>query len=76
MNPPPPAEAGEDAEPVARVITVPVATLDDAVAEFELPDAEAVVKLRIGVWDVEEDQVAELVDGVTVSKTHVVFAPV
>jgi hypothetical protein len=49
INPPPPADAGEAAEPAARVIKVPAATLLDAVAELELPDAEAVVKLSIGV---------------------------
>jgi hypothetical protein len=48
-NPPPPADTGEAAEPAARVITVPAATLLDAVAEFELPAVEPVEKLRIGV---------------------------
>ena len=76
MNPPPPAEAGDAADPDERVITVPAATLLAAVAEFELPDAEAVEKLRIGVCDVDADQIFELVDGVTVSKTQVVLAPV
>jgi hypothetical protein len=76
MNPPPPADAGEAADPVARVIKVPAATVLDAVSELWLPAAEAVAKLRSGVCDVEADQVAELVDGVTVSRTHVVLAPV
>jgi hypothetical protein len=49
MNPPPPADAGEAADPVVRVIKVPAATLLDAVAELELPAAEPVEKLRIGV---------------------------
>jgi hypothetical protein len=49
MNPPPPAAAGEAADPVARVIKVPAATLLAAVAELELPPADAVEKLRIGV---------------------------
>jgi hypothetical protein len=49
MNPPPPADAGEEADPVARTITVPAATVDEAVSAFELPAPEAVAKLRSGV---------------------------
>jgi hypothetical protein len=76
MNPPPPGAAGEAADPDDRVIKVPAGTLIEAVAEFEFPDAEVVEKLRIGVCVVDADQIFEVVEGVTVSRTHVVVVPV
>ena len=52
---------------------VPAATLLEDVAELVLPAVAAVAKVMMVLPGV---QVFELIDGVTVSKIHVVAAPV
>jgi hypothetical protein len=71
-NPPPPGTA-PPLEPLVKVMIVPAATLLEDVAELVLPAVAAVAKVMMVLPGV---QVFELIDGVTVSKIHVVAAPV
>ena len=71
-NPPPPGGAPEF-EPLVNVMIVPAATLLEAVTEFTLPAVAVVENVMMVLPGV---QTFELLDGVTVSRIHVVAAPV
>jgi hypothetical protein len=70
-NPPPPGAAPEF-EPLVNVMIVPTATLLEVVAEFTLPAVAVVENVMMALPGV---QTFELLDGVTVSRIHVVAAP-